>query len=168
MDYLEQHIEIGKLLNKEAEATAWVEDFQQRAKEIGDDIKAEIGQDATISAIETYDKQVYVFGENWGRGTEILYQEMGLNMPEKVKEATTEAGYYALSQELLPEYAGDYIVFSQYDEGDNAFMETDTYQNIPAVANDHVFKVNGYEFNFNDPLTLDYQLNFFKKSFLGE
>src|SRR5690606_5287048 len=30
--YLEQFIEIGKLLNKEEEAVAWVEDFKKRAK----------------------------------------------------------------------------------------------------------------------------------------
>ena len=168
VDYLTQHIEIGKLLNKEKEARAWVENFQQQAKETGEDIKSEIGEDATVSLIESFDKQFYVFGENWGRGSEILYNEMGMNMPKKVEEATDEAGYYALSQELLPEYAGDYIVFSQYGEVDNAFLNTDTYQNIPAVANEQVFEVDGYEFNYNDPLTLDYQLQFFKDSFLGD
>lgn len=168
VDYLTQHIEIGKLLNKEEEARAWVESFQQQAKETGENIKAEIGEDATVSLIESFDKQFYVFGKNWGRGSEILYNEMGMNMPEKVEEVTDEAGYYALSQELLPEYAGDYIVFSQYGEVDNAFLNTDTYQNIPAVANEQVFEVDGYEFNYNDPLTLDYQLQFFKDSFLGD
>ena len=37
-------------------------------------------------SLKTVDKQLYVYGDNWGRGTEILYQEMKLNMPEKVKE----------------------------------------------------------------------------------
>ncbi|MBS4218528.1 iron-hydroxamate ABC transporter substrate-binding protein [Bacillus sp. FJAT-49711] len=167
VDYLTQHIEIGKLLNKEKEAQAWVDDFKKRAQTAGEDIKAKIGADATVSVIENYDKQLYVYGDNWGRGTEILYQEMHLAMPDKVKETALKEGYYALSLEVLPEYAGDYVILSKFNGSDNAFQETDTYKNIPAVKNNRVFEVNGNEFYFNDPLTLDFQLDFFTQSFLG-
>jgi iron complex transport system substrate-binding protein len=167
VDYLTQHIEIGKLLNKEKEARAWVDDFKQRAQATGEEIKAKIGEDATVSVIENWDKQLYVYGDNWGRGTEILYQEMKLNMPEKVKETALKDGWYALSLEVLPEYAGDYVIFSKDSDTDNSFLETDTYKNIPAVKNNRVFEANAKEFYFNDPLTLELQLDFFKKSFLG-
>jgi iron complex transport system substrate-binding protein len=167
VDYLTQHVEIGKLLNKEKEAQAWVDDFETRTKQVGDDIKAEIGEDATVTVIESFDKQLYVFGDNWGRGTEILYQEMGLGMPERVKEMALKDGYYALSAEVLPEYTGDYLIFSKHKDADNSFEETETFKNIPAVKNDQLFTVDAMEFYFNDPLTLDYQLEFFKESFLG-
>ena len=75
--------------------------FKKRAKAAGEEIKAKIGEDATVSVIENFDKQLYVFGDNWGRGTEILYQEMKLKMPEKVKEMALKEGYYALSLEVL-------------------------------------------------------------------
>lgn len=167
LDYLEQHLEIGKLLNKEAEAQAWIDDFKQRTEEAGEEIRAKIGEDATVSIMENFDKQLYAFGPGWGRGTEILYEEMNINIPEKVQEATSEAGYYALSQEVVPEFAGDYILFLNYGEVETSFTETDTYQNIPAVKNGQVFEADGYEFNYNDPLTLDFQLEFIKDSFLG-
>lgn len=167
VDYLTQHLEIGKLLNKEKEAQAWIDDFKKRAQTAGDEIKAKIGADATVSVIENFDKQLYVYGDNWGRGTEILYQEMKLNMPEKVKETALIDGYYALSLEVLPEFAGDYLIISKNSETDNSFQETDTYKNIPAVQNNHVYEANMKEFYFNDPITLDFQLDFFKKSFLG-
>ncbi|MHA7136971.1 ABC transporter substrate-binding protein [Rossellomorea arthrocnemi] len=167
VDYLTQHIEIGKLLNKEKEATEWVDDFKKRAQTAGEDIKAKIGQDTTVSVIESFNKQLYVYGNNWGRGTEILYQEMDLKMPEKVKEQALEPGYFALSTEVMPEYAGDYLIISKDPKADNSFMETETYKNIPAVKNNQVYEVNMMEFYFNDPLTLDYQLDFFKEKFLG-
>ena len=44
---------------------------------------------------------------------------------------------------------------------DNSFQETDTYKNIPAVKNNQVFEVNAKEFYFNDPITLDFQLDYF-------
>lgn len=168
LDYLSQHLEIGKLLNKEKEAKAWIDDFKNRTKKAGEEIKAKIGEDSTVSVIENFDKQLYVFGENWARGTEILYQEMQLKMPEAVKEAALEPGYYALSVEALPKFAGDYIIFSKNSDGDNSFMETETYKNIPAVKNGRVFEANAKEFYFNDPLSLEYQLEFFIDNFLGE
>ncbi|MED3903267.1 iron-hydroxamate ABC transporter substrate-binding protein [Priestia megaterium] len=168
VDYLTQHVEIGKLLNKEKEAQSWVDDFKKRAAKAGSDIKAKIGEDATVSVIENFDKQLYVFGNNWGRGTEILYQEMKLKMPQKVKKMALKDGYYAISPEVLPEYAGDYLIFSKNQDGDTSFKKTDTYKNIPAVKNNHVFEANAKEFYFNDPITLDYQLDFFTQKFLGK
>lgn len=167
VDYLTQHIELGKLLNKEDEAKKWVENFKTEAEAAGEEIRAKIGEDATVTVIEGYDKQLYVFGDNWARGTEILYQSMKLKMPEKVKEMALKEGYYTLSAEVLPEYAGDYIVFSKYADADSSFQETETYKSIPAVKNNRVFEMEGNGASFTDPITLEKQLNFFKKSFLG-
>ena len=79
---------------------------------------------------------------------------MKLKMPEKVKEMALKIGYYALSAEVLPEYAGDYVILSKNSDADNSFQETETYKNIPAVKNNRVFEVNVKEFYFNDPVTL--------------
>jgi iron complex transport system substrate-binding protein len=168
VDYLTQHVEIGKLLNKEKEAQAWVDDFKKRAKTTGDEIKAKIGEDATVSVFEKFDKQFYVYGDNWGRGTEILYQEMKLGMPEKVKETALKDGYFALSLEVLKDYAGDYVILSNNKDQDNSFQQTDTFKNIPAVKNNQLYEADAKKFYFNDPITLEYQLDFFSKSFLGK
>ncbi|MBD8014384.1 iron-hydroxamate ABC transporter substrate-binding protein [Planococcus wigleyi] len=168
LGYLDQHLEIGKVLNKEKEAQAWITDFQERSQQAGEDIRAKIGEDATVSVIENFDKQLYVFGDNWGRGTEILYQEMKLKMPAKVEEMALADGYYMLSQEVLPEYMGDYVIFSKDSTQDNSFQETDLYKNTPAAKNGQIFEANAKEFYFNDPITLEYQLEFFIENFLGE
>lgn len=167
VDYLTQFLEIGKLMNKEAEAQSWIDNFKAQAKASGEKIKAKNGPEATYSVIESFDKQLYVFGDHWARGTEILYLEMGLKMPEKVKEMTSKDGYYALSAEVLPEYAGDYVIFSKNSEADNTFQETETYKNMPAVKNNRLFEADAKEFYFNDPITLAYQLEFFEQKLLG-
>lgn len=166
VDYLTQYVEIGKLLNKGEEAQEWVTDFKTRAQETGEEIKAKIGEGKTVSVIENFDKQLYVYGDSWGRGTEILFQEMKLPMPEKVKADALKDGYFALSSEVLPDYMGDYVILSRNNDGDNSFMETETYKNTPAVKEGHVFEAELSEFYFNDPLTLEYQLEFFKENFL--
>lgn len=168
LDYLAQYIECGKLMNKEKIAQEWVDNFKIKAKKAGEDIKAKIGNDATVSVVEGDNKQLYVFGNNWGRGTEILYQQMGLKMPKKVEENALKPGYYAISSEVLPEYAGDYMIFSKNSAGDNSFQKTDTYKNIPAVKNNRILEVEANGFYFNDPISLDYQLDIFTKYFLGK
>ncbi|QJD86620.1 iron-hydroxamate ABC transporter substrate-binding protein [Cohnella herbarum] len=167
LDYLAQQLEIGKLLNKEEEAQAWIDDFKQRAEAIGKEVKAKIGENATVSVFETDAKTFYVFGNNWARGTEILYQAMGLSMPEKVKKDAQGPGYYTLSQEVLPEYAGDYIVLSKSSKNDNSFMKTETWNNIPAVKNKQVIEIDTESSTYSDPTTLEYLLNIYKQGFLG-
>lgn len=70
--------------------------------------------------------------------------------------------------EVLEDYAGDYVILSNNKDEDNSFQQTDTYKNIPAVKNNQLFEANAKEFYFNDPIILDYQLDFFSKSFLGK
>ncbi|OPH53486.1 ABC transporter substrate-binding protein [Paenibacillus ferrarius] len=169
VDYLTQQLEIGKLLNKEKEAKAWVDDFKTRVKTAGEKIKAKIGENATVSVIETFNKQLYVYGDNFGRGTEILYQGgFGLAKPEKVQTATQKEGYFAVSSEVLKDYFGDYVIFSKNADEDNSFQNTETYKNIPAVKNQRVYEANAKAFYFNDPLSMEYQLEFFIQSFLGK
>lgn len=167
LGYLEQHLEIAKLLNKEEEARDWIADFKNRAEAAGQEIKDKIGEDATVTVVENFDKELYVFGDNWARGTEILYQEMELKMPERVEELALEDGFHALSFEVLPEITGDYLIISKNSESDTSFQETETYKNISAVENGRVFEADATKFYFNDPITLEYQLEFIKNSFLN-
>lgn len=168
LDYLTQQIEIGKLLNKEKEAEEWVSDFKERAQAAGEAIREKIGDDATVSVIENGVDELYVFGDNYARGTEILYQEMELNMPEKVEEMALESGVYTLSLEAVPEFAGDYIVLSKNPDVDNSFFESNTWQSVPAVQNERIIEINSKASTYSDPITLEYLLEIFEDSFLKE
>lgn len=150
VDYLTQYLEIGKALNKEKEAQAWIDDFKTRAAKAGEEIKAKIGADKTVSVIENYDKDLYVFGDAWGRGTEILYQAMGLAMPQKVKDMTSKEGWYGLSAEVIPDYMGDYVIFSKNADGDTSFQQTDTYKNTPAASNNVRHRLSHYYSDVGD------------------
>ncbi|TVX96685.1 iron-hydroxamate ABC transporter substrate-binding protein [Cohnella terricola] len=166
LDYQAQQLEIGKLLGKEAETQGWIDDFTSRAKAAGDRIKATYGDDVTVSVFEYDMKDIYVFGNNWARGTEILYQEMGLKMPAKVEQDALGPGYHTLSHEVIPEYAGDFIVLSKNKEGNGAFLDTEMWKNIPAVKNNRVIEIDTQSSTYSDPTTLEYLLNIFKNGFL--
>lgn len=161
LNYLEQQIEIGKLVGKEDETREWAEDFEKRAADIGSQIKEKHGEDMTVTVLETDGKGFYLFGEAWGRGTEILYQAMDLKMPENVEEAVSADGYYEISQEVLAEYAGDYIVLSRGEETDMSFTESEVWQSIPAVQNSNVIEIDTAATSYSDPTTLEYLLEIY-------
>lgn len=166
LNYIDQQIEIGKLLNKEKEAKEWADDFQERAATIGEKIRKKIGDDATVSVIETGQKELYVFGNNYARGSEILYQAMKLNMPDAVKDNALETGIHVISPEAVGDFTGDYLVLSKNPDVDNSFMETDTWKNIPAVKNGHVIEINSKKSTYSDPVTLEHLLKAFEDGFL--
>ena len=168
LNYLDQQVEIGKLLNKEAEAKQWVEDFSKKAAEVGNKIKAKYEDKMTVSVIELSGKDVYVLGDHWARGTEILYQAMKLNMLEKAKEETLKQGYNTLSLEVLPQYVGDFVVVSRDVAADNEIMKSTIWSKIPAVQNKHVIEIDTKASSYSDPITLEYLLNTFEKGFLGD
>lgn len=166
LNYLEQQIEIGKLVGKEDESRDWAEDFEKRAADIGGQIKDKHGEDMTVTVLETDGQGFYLFGEAWGRGTEILYQAMDLNMPENVKAAVSAEGYYEISQEVLAEYAGDYIVLSRGEETDLSFTESEVWQSIPAVQNGNVIEIDTAATSYSDPTTLEYLLEIYSKGLM--
>ncbi|MFW6298498.1 MAG: ABC transporter substrate-binding protein [Bacillota bacterium] len=168
LDYLEQYEEVATLLGEEEEAETWIEDFQSEAQAMGEDIKDKHGEDTTVSVIESYEKELYVYGDNWGRGTEILYQEMELEMPEEVREDALEPGYYTISPEVVADYMGDFVVLSEHTEADTSFEDTSTFQSTDAYQNDQILEVDGTAFSYNDPLTLEWQLETFEDFFLND
>lgn len=165
--YLDQHLEIGKVLGKEQEAQAWVEEWKEKTAAEGEKVKEAIGDDATIMVFETFGKDMYVYGENWGRGTEIIYQALGLKAPKAVEEEVFGPGYLAISSEVIPKYAGDYIFLGDGQGADNSFTETDVWKGIPAVENDRVFTFDSSSFYFNDPISLEEELAFIVENLLG-
>lgn len=169
IDYIQQRLEVGKVVNKEAEMNTWLEEFKARTVAVGEKIKEKIGEDATVTVGGYSEKQIYLFGDSWGRGTEVLYQEMGLKMPEVVADVALEPGYFGISEEVLGDYVGDYLVLNVAEtETDTTFLDSGWYNNIPAVKDGKVFYANGASFYFADAYSLNYQLDFFEEQFLGK
>ncbi|MFF2090655.1 iron-hydroxamate ABC transporter substrate-binding protein [Paenibacillus sp. NPDC058174] len=168
LDYLNQQLEIGKVLNKEKEAQAWIDDFTSRAKAAGEEIQAKAGANTTVSVFETDSQNFYVLGNNWARGTEILYQAMGLQMTDIVKQNALAPGYYTISLELLPEYAGDFIVLSRKQSAENSFMQSEVWKKIDAVKNNRVIEIDTEASSYSDPITLEHLLKIFHEQFLAD
>jgi len=163
--YLQIHQEIGKLVGKEKEAKAWEDNWKKQTAEAKTKVQAAIGTDATATVLETFGKELYVYGNNWGRGTEIIYQALGIKAPVKIEKDVFGTGYKAISSEVIPDYSGDYLFVGKGDAtADNSYLETPLWKQIPAVQKGNVFFFDSQSFYFNDPLSLEKELDFIVQS----
>lgn len=166
-NYLDTQVELGKLVGKEDKAKKWVEKWKKETSKDGKEIRDKIGEDTTVSVIEAFQKDIYTYGENWGRGTEVLYQAFGLAMPESIEKDVKKDGWKKISQEEIEKYSGDYL-FLPVTKGQAKpeFTKTESWKSIPAVKNDKVIEIDAQTFWYNDPYSLEMQRKYLKDEIL--
>lgn len=168
----QNHLDIlsswGKFFGQEKKASQWLTDWKAKTAKVAKEVKAVTGEKATFTVMGLYEKEIYLFGNNWGRGGEVIYQDLGYTAPEKVLKQVFPTGYLAVSQEVIADYAGDYIIVAaEDDKTGSALYESDIWKNLPAVKNGHVVRVNANAFYFNDPFTLEHELHTLRDAILA-
>ncbi|MDQ6422825.1 ABC transporter substrate-binding protein [Paenibacillus sp. LHD-117] len=169
--YKEQMIEFGKLTNKDAEAKAWIEQWEKQIAELKPKVQEAVG-DKTVSILNPYSKGLYVFGHNFGRGGEIIYGEFGLKAPAEAQKQAINSGtgWASISLETIPQFAGDIIFtcpWSGDDADPSAVYDNAIWTGLPAVKAGNVFQLNPAADTYNDPVSLEAQLTFISESLLS-
>ncbi|HFI0135163.1 TPA: ABC transporter substrate-binding protein [Streptococcus suis] len=163
--YTETLTVFSQIFGQEATVEEWQTTWKETIASAAKEIKAKTGDNATFTIMGYLGQDLYLFGNNWGRGGEIIYQELNFAAPQKVKDEVFGPGFLAVSQEVLPDYAGDYIILAVEDDSVAAsLLDSDVWKNLPAVQNNRVIKVDSKAFYFNDPISLEYQLTVLKEA----
>ncbi|MFB9273708.1 iron-hydroxamate ABC transporter substrate-binding protein [Cohnella cellulosilytica] len=129
----------GKMLGKEKEAQAWLEEYDRQIAEAKAKVDAAIPADASFSILESAGKSIWAYGDNFGRGGQPVYQALGRKPPVTVAEQIMEKQWAEISPETIDEYAGDYIVLTSNDRTLEDFQKDPIWSSIPAVKNDRLY-----------------------------
>ena len=126
---------LGKVFDKEDVANEWIANYEAKAKEAGDKIKAEYGEDTTYLSFLASGGQFFIFdGAGFG---DVLYNDMGLAKPEGMPEQT-DISLPVVTYEGLASIKADYIFLIATAE-DLAQLESNAIWNsLPAVKEGHV------------------------------
>ena len=126
---------LGKVFSKEDVANEWIANYEAKAKDAGDKIKAKYGDDTTYLSFLASGGQFFVFdGAGFG---DVLYKDMGLAKPEGMPEQT-DISLPVVTYEGLAAIKADYIFAIATDE-DLAQLEANSiWNNLPAVKNGNV------------------------------
>lgn len=129
----------GQLLGKEQEAKEWLAQYDQKIADAKAQVDAIIPADASFSIIEDAGKKLYVYGDNFGRGGQPVYQALGRKPPAKFADEIMEKQWAEISEEMLTEYAGDYIILTADTRTLEDFKKDPIWSSLPAVKNDHLY-----------------------------
>ncbi|WP_246072946.1 ABC transporter substrate-binding protein [Paenibacillus dokdonensis] len=164
-------IDFGKLTGKENEAKEWVNQWNQKISDLKPKVQAAVGN-KTVSILNPYAKGLFVFGHNYGRGGEIIYNEFELKAPPEVQKSVIDSGigWATISLEKLSEFSGD-IIFTCPWTGDTSdpkiVYDSVLWKGLPAVKAGHVFQLNPKGDTYNDAIYLEAQLDFITNSLLS-
>ena len=123
------------VFNKEDVADKWLKNHEAKAKEAGDKIKAEYGEDTTYLSFLASGGQFFIF-DGAGFGS-VLYEDMGIAKP-KGMPAQSDISLPVVTYEGLASIKSDYIFLIATPE-DLAELESNAIWNsLPAVKEGNV------------------------------
>ncbi|WP_440119024.1 ABC transporter substrate-binding protein [Paenibacillus sp. QZ-Y1] len=143
----------GEVLGKEAEAQKWVADFDEEIAKIKQEVQSVVPADATFSVMQEYDRQVFIFGNQSGRGGRNIYELLGLQAPKTIPSELMQGAYHEFSIELLSKYAGDYIVLTSQSQLKDLQADP-VWGSLPAVKSGRVYIWTEEQSWFRDPIAL--------------
>ncbi|PHK48954.1 ABC transporter substrate-binding protein [Staphylococcus edaphicus] len=168
MDYKETHIEMGKLVNKEAKAQKQANKLSEKLAKDGEEIKKEIGNDKTFSIMDVQAKDIYQFGPRFGRGSEAIYEGFNLKEDPKAKQAMPKEKFMKVPKEKFNTYSGDYLLLPTKDgkKPNNDFVKSNTWKNNKAVQEGNVIYYSMNEAIYADLISVEKQAELFKEELL--
>lgn len=166
---------LGKLLDRQQQAQAWLDRYQQTATAAREEIENIIKPGQTATLLNVRGKKLSVLGENYGRGGYAIYDALQLKPLDIVKKEVidSDAQIKEISLEALPEYANsDYIFICFNNETEQAdissVLDNSLWKNLPAVKKGHVYTLPYNVFSYYDPESIVGQIGLIKDMLLAQ
>lgn len=157
----------GEVFGVPEKAEKIMSDFEKKAEESKKQLSEKGLADKNVILLENQTKGILrAFGDDYGRGGEIIYQYLGLKAPERIqKEVMDQEGvnFIDISYETLKDYVGDYI-FS--DQRISELKGVEVWESLPAVREGRLVQNSSGMFWFSDITSMNAQMDFIMDSLL--
>jgi iron complex transport system substrate-binding protein len=168
MNYNERLKFFGQVTGKEEKAQELIQSFEQKVEKSREKLAEAEKMDKTVILLENQQAgSLRVFGNDYGRGGELIYNELGFNAPKRVMSEIIDkegVSFIDISYEVLTEYSGDYI-FS--DENIQELEENQVFNSLSAVKEGRLIETNSGMFWFSDITSMNAQLDFITSSIIN-
>lgn len=169
MDYSQRLTFFGQITGKEEQAQNLIHAFTEKVAESKTKLTEAKKMDKTIILLENQQAgSLRVFGNDYGRGGELIYNELGFLAPERIMTEvinTEGVSFIDLSYELLEKYSADYI-FS--DENIKELADNQVFNSLSAVKEGRLIETNSGMFWFSDITSMNAQLDFIVNNILNK
>ncbi|AYB37771.1 ABC transporter substrate-binding protein [Brevibacillus laterosporus] len=154
---------LGRILDKRKEAKKWLDGYDTKATSMWQQLRSKIKPGETASVfIYEHGKHLYVMGTTGLSSA--LYHPLGFQPVPKIQEILDSgSGFIEISEEALPQYAGDriFMLLSTNVESKQAtdkLMDTPSWKNLPAVRDGYVYLIEAEIWNYADAMTREWLL----------
>lgn len=144
----------GELLGQEDKAKAWLADYDNRIASAKDSVLKVIPADSTFSIIELSKDGLMAVGTDFGKGGQPIYNGFGFKPPADIAAEMADPGWASFSAEVLPKYAGDYIVLTSDSKTLDELKTDAIWSKLPAVQNNRVFVWTSDRSGYWDPIAI--------------
>lgn len=150
-DWKENFQLYAKAVGKEEEGQAALDDYNQRIDTISKELDAKGLLDPEVTVIRFMDGKTRLYLEDSFTGT--IFKDLGIN--ETTIDGSDETFAMEITKEQLLDYAGDAIIYFTFVNNDSdaaldeqkSWLNDPIIQNLDAVKNGHVFKVDDIIWN---------------------
>ncbi|MCM3750006.1 ABC transporter substrate-binding protein [Paenibacillus pasadenensis] len=140
-DWRKALLQIGEVLDKQAEAQKVLDDYEKKAADAKADIQAKLpGQ--SVAAVWLVKNSFYVVSDKQSSGA-LLYGNLGFTAPAIVKEisATGTGNWNSISLEKLAQLDADHLILVNSDKDSGAkALEDPIWKSVKAVKNGNVYE----------------------------
>lgn len=157
----------GEVFGLEEKAKLLIDDFVAKIEKAKETLSTNGLMDKNVILLENQQQGVLrAFGDNYGRGGEIIYQYLGLLAPDRIQTEVIDkedTNFIDIGYEMLNQYVGDYIFSNEDITGLN---EDTMWTSLPAVKEGRLIIASSGMFWFSDITSMNAQLDFIVESLL--
>ncbi|MED3800467.1 helix-turn-helix domain-containing protein [Lysinibacillus xylanilyticus] len=151
----EEVIAMGEFLGRQDEASAFVQEFENRIAQAQIKINNAIPEGATFTIFDVFEKNATVVSNSSISGGRALYQILNMKPQEKVQKLfdtkESSSGRYEISYEVVGDYVGDYVFVINFFNKEEKFPST--WTNLDVVKNNKTIELEPEYYFASDPLS---------------
>jgi len=167
MNWREQFRLIAGMIQRESVAEDWLVRYDRLVDECNSRLDQKVGKRGTAIVWEICQRSAYCFSSSFGRGSQILYDDLGFQLPSQLlAQNIAMHGYLEAAIESIADYPADYIFITSLPslpEGQqhaNRFFQSPKWLQLDAVRHKRVYLLNQPELFFGfDPISTYAQLH---------
>ncbi|MFJ7973641.1 ABC transporter substrate-binding protein [Psychrobacillus sp. NPDC096389] len=161
MSWKEQFRLIATVVNRQSKVEAWLKQYDEIIWNFNRELDKQLGDRGTAIVWEINANSAYCFHSSFGRGAQILYEDIGFQYPHKLlKRKIAQKGYLEIEVESIVDYPADHIFITglpSNKEGkermDRLFL-SENWLEMEAVAKKQVYIMDQPDLFFGyDPLS---------------
>lgn len=166
LSWREQFELIANLVDRREVYNNWLQQYDAQVAQCNQLLDQQLGARGTAIVWEIGSQAAYCINSSHGRGSHILYEDLGFSRPDEIVTHNIEkTGYLTVNIEEIVHFPADYIFVTALPTKDFGkewlltALHSEKWQSLVAVQKKQVYFINQYELFYGyDPLSTTAQL----------